>query len=375
MKNKTRKGANSSYFGDILESIKTLSEGLWLTLKHIFQATKRRDSSYVSDKNYFDQKTGLVTLQYPYESIPVPDNGRYRLHNEIDDCIVCDKCAKICPVDCITIESIKATEEIGKTSDGTSKRLYAPTFDIDLAKCCYCGLCTTVCPTECLTMTKAYDFSEVDVGNFIYKFADMTWEEAEQKRKEIEAVNAQKEAAKAAAKAAAIEEKVEGETIQEAKPAGAKPAFKPKIRSANPANSPTNPTDEDITNSAQGTENTAKQEKPTVAKPVFKPKIRPVITEAQTKQPDENADISPESNTTTSSESKPAAPRPVFKPKIRPNASVENTEKSIAPVENTAEEKKSQDDEAAEEKKPAAAKPIFRPKIRPIKPQGGKTEE
>ena len=90
---------------------------------------------------------------------PIPDVGRYRLHNEIDDCIVCDKCAKICPVDCIDIEPIKATEEIGKTSDGTPKRIYAAKFDIDMGKCCFCGLCTTVCPTECLTMTKVYDFS------------------------------------------------------------------------------------------------------------------------------------------------------------------------------------------------------------------------
>src|SRR5690242_19924659 len=120
MNSKYRKGANSSYFGDIIESVRTLTTGLLLTLKHVFQATKRRNNAYVSDSKYFEDKTGLVTLQYPYETLPVPDNGRYRLHNEIDDCIVCDKCAKICPVDCITIESIKATEEIGKTSDGTS---------------------------------------------------------------------------------------------------------------------------------------------------------------------------------------------------------------------------------------------------------------
>ncbi|QHL87048.1 4Fe-4S dicluster domain-containing protein [Nibribacter ruber] len=163
--------------------LQSLWQGLGLTWRHLFQARERRSPLHIADPNYFQQDTGVVTLTYPYESLPVPENGRYRLHNEIDDCIVCDLCAKICPVDCITIESVKATEEIGETSDGTKKRLYAPVFDIDLAKCCYCGLCTTVCPTDCLTMTKVYDFAEVDIKNMIYHFTDLTPEQAEEKKK------------------------------------------------------------------------------------------------------------------------------------------------------------------------------------------------
>ena len=41
-------------------------------------------------KDYFEHKEGVFTNYYPHESLPIPDNGRYRLHNEIDDCIVCD---------------------------------------------------------------------------------------------------------------------------------------------------------------------------------------------------------------------------------------------------------------------------------------------
>lgn len=180
-------------------SIRSLLSGLRLTLTHLFQAGRRRKPMHVKNDHYFKQNTGLVTLQYPYEAIPVPENGRYRLHNEIDDCIVCDLCAKICPVDCITIESIKATEEIGVTSDGTKKRLYAPVFDIDLAKCCYCGLCTNVCPTDCLTMTKVYDFSEVDIKNMIYHFTDLSPEQAAEKQRLYEKQQAEVAAAKAAA--------------------------------------------------------------------------------------------------------------------------------------------------------------------------------
>ena len=182
--------------------VKSLVSGLRLTWKHFKNAKNRRTPEYVSDKNYFNQPDGLVTLKYPYEAIPVPDNGRYRLHNEIDDCIVCDLCAKICPVNCITIESVKATEEIGLTSDGTKKRLYAPVFDIDMAKCCYCGLCTTVCPTDCLTMTPVYDFAEVDIKNMIYHFTDLSPEQAEEKKQLLAKQQEEMAAAKAAALAA-----------------------------------------------------------------------------------------------------------------------------------------------------------------------------
>ncbi|HXA01915.1 MAG TPA: NADH-quinone oxidoreductase subunit I, partial [Cytophagaceae bacterium] len=164
------KGTHNSYFGNIAEGFHSLWAGLKLTIRHFIDARKSRRPIGMQDDNYFAQDKGIVTLQYPYESLPIPDNGRYRLHNEIDDCIVCDLCAKICPVNCIEIEAVKSTEEIGRTSDGSPKRLYATKFDIDMAKCCYCGLCTTVCPTECLTMTKTYDYSEFDIRNMVYHF-------------------------------------------------------------------------------------------------------------------------------------------------------------------------------------------------------------
>ncbi len=177
---------NDFYIKKIGRSIRSLLNGLRITLDHLFKARGTQPIRAISDSNYFTNRQGIATIQYPYEMQPVPDNGRYRLHNEIDDCIVCDKCAKICPVDCIDIEPIRATEEIGKTSDGTPKRIYAATFDIDMGKCCFCGLCTTVCPTECLTMTKVYDFSVTDIHDHNFAFAEMSEEEIADKRKKLE---------------------------------------------------------------------------------------------------------------------------------------------------------------------------------------------
>ena len=172
----------TTYWSSIGIAVRTLGQGLALTFAHIIKARISRSSLSVQSPHYFENQEGIATVQYPFESIVVPDNGRYKLHNEIDDCIVCDKCVKVCPVNCITIEPIKSPEEFGKTSDGTPKRIYAAKFDIDMGKCCFCGLCTTVCPTECLTMTKEFDFSTFDIKNHYFEFGNMTAHEIEAKK-------------------------------------------------------------------------------------------------------------------------------------------------------------------------------------------------
>lgn len=175
-----------SYWKNITDSIQSLAAGLKITFRHLLRARHSRETVAISDPEYFTQPDGISTIQYPHQILPVPVTGRYRLHNEIDDCIVCDKCAKICPVNCITIEPVKAIEEIGKTSDGTPKRIYAAKFDINMGQCCFCGLCTTVCPTECLTMTKVYDFSVTDIREHNFAFAEMTAPEIAEKKKILE---------------------------------------------------------------------------------------------------------------------------------------------------------------------------------------------
>ncbi|MEM6261056.1 MAG: 4Fe-4S dicluster domain-containing protein [Bacteroidota bacterium] len=188
------------YFQEIQTMVSSLWTGAKETGRHLKKGGRSRTPVSIEDENYFKEADKAVTIQYPMEKIPVPDTGRYRLHMEGDDCIVCDKCARICPVDCITIESFRAVEDLGRTSDGSRKRLHLPVFDIDMAKCCYCGLCTTVCPTECLTMTKTYDYSEYDRENFIYHFGMLSPEEEALKRAELEKITQQKAAQKAQAK-------------------------------------------------------------------------------------------------------------------------------------------------------------------------------
>jgi len=163
-----------------LQHIQSISNALRLTASHLYRNIKsstHKHGAPLYQEGGIYQEEGIITLAYPHEKLPVPDRGRYKLHNDIEDCIVCDKCAKICPVDCIEIDAIPAPDVIGVTTNGMKKRIYAAKFDIDLAKCCFCGLCTTVCPTACLTMTPEYDYSVFDILEHKVSFAEMSEEE------------------------------------------------------------------------------------------------------------------------------------------------------------------------------------------------------
>jgi formate hydrogenlyase subunit 6/NADH:ubiquinone oxidoreductase subunit I len=358
------------YFKDIQSGIRTTLKGLSLTFRHLRNATKRRTPEGIASDNYFDLQNGLVTLQYPHEQLPIPDNGRYRLRNEIDDCIVCDKCAKVCPVDCITIDAIKATEEVGRASDGSPIRLYAAKFDIDMAKCCYCGLCTVVCPTECLTMDKKFDYSEFELGKLTYNFSNLSEEEANEKRSLYEQFLVEKEAAKAAqiAAKAAASPQVSSTDTQPAAPKAspARPAFRPtakpvaKIEPVEPANSEgssiehplTDATPQEMQQIAQGAIETTKH-------PVFKPTQKPVVHVTDVPADAQQAEKleSPE---------KPVIPKPAFRPSMKPNA---------APKPATSDDDTNVDGSATPEQvapKPSAKPAGFRPTM---KPATAKTEE
>lgn len=304
-----------AYFKNIKRGIKTTIKGLSLTLKHFWAARKTKGPLNVQDDKYFNISEGYVTLQYPHEKISVPEIGRYQLDCEIDDCIVCDKCAKICPVDCIEIEAIKSPELIRTTSDGSPVRLHAAKFDIDMAKCCFCGLCTTVCPTECLTMNSEYDYSVLDVSLLNMAFANLSEKEAEEKRNLYTQFVAEKEAAKLTKT---------DETPKQDAPSAFKPkvpvAFQPKPK-------------------VQENEETSATEPP--RKPIFSPK-KPIITgeneeiseDAQLEVPKQPfAPKKPIMAQTESTTESPLKPKPIFTPK-KPTI-VTNNENSNPDTENT----------------------------------------
>ena len=286
--------------------VQSTRKGMSLTWKHAWNARKQRSVHQIQDLAYFQNSEGIVTLEYPNVEIPTPVNGRYQLHNEMDDCIVCDKCVKVCPVDCIDIEPIKATGLVGHASDGSPIRLYAAKFDIDMSKCCFCGLCTTVCPTECLTMTSEYDFSVFEVKEHNFSFANLTPEQADEKRKLYEQFVAEKAEAKAGVSPKSeVESPVSNDQSLTTKPKPAfKPGFKPKAF--------TSPKSEEESPQSEGESPMSNDQSPTTKpKPAFKPGFKPKAVASS--QSEEDSPKSEGEDATTK-------PKPAFKPGFKPKA-------------------------------------------------------
>jgi len=171
----------SEYFIEIVNGVKTFLTGMKMTLKH-----------------YNNKEELVATLQYPHEKWPIPERNigfeiseynliRSRLHVDIDDCIGCLMCEKVCPVDCIKIDTIKPPKgtdvDFGMTSLDTHKKMLVTRFTIDMAECMYCNLCAYPCPEECIYMVGGpnehkheidYEFSQYKRDGLIYEFAEPT---------------------------------------------------------------------------------------------------------------------------------------------------------------------------------------------------------
>lgn len=120
-----------SYFKNIWSGVTTTAKGLVVTWRHLL--------------------TKPVTVQYPEEQ-PYFSPYERGLHEfEPDKCIICELCAKACPVDCIYIE------QIGKGKTATLTK-----YAIDYNKCLFCGLCTEPCPVDCIHMGQEFDLTAFD---------------------------------------------------------------------------------------------------------------------------------------------------------------------------------------------------------------------
>lgn len=122
------------YLKDIVTGSGSLLVGMWIVLKHAFRRP--------------------VTVQYPYQSLPIPP--RYRGHIQLirnpetgkPNCIVCMACERACPSNCIKIEGIKA--------EGATRK--EPTvYRLNYTTCSLCGLCVESCNFKALEFSREYN--------------------------------------------------------------------------------------------------------------------------------------------------------------------------------------------------------------------------
>src|SRR5450755_1293616 len=112
--------------------------------------------------SYFE-KDRLITVQYPEERSPLPENYRnfpFLIYDTDDPeaglrCVACKICEKECPPQCIYIikSEDKKPDYLGKP------QFYAAVFDIDISVCMSCQICVEVCPFEAIKMDKVFELS------------------------------------------------------------------------------------------------------------------------------------------------------------------------------------------------------------------------
>jgi NADH-quinone oxidoreductase subunit I len=166
-----------AYMNDIVEAVVTTAKGMRITARYGVDPREE------------------VTLQYPEERWEIPEGYRGFLHNDIKTCTACTMCVKTCPVDCISLESVR----------GADKRMVLASYDINIGRCMYCGLCVEVCPPKSLKHTSGYEMASVTRGELILHFIaeDAAEIKARVARQVAEAAAKAAEAAKAGAHEAA----------------------------------------------------------------------------------------------------------------------------------------------------------------------------
>jgi len=191
--------------------------GMGVTIKHFIETytqdlkTKDRynNAAGIALRTKSDT-SGIFTVQYPEEKIPVPEEFRFLpflVYDEGPDgkkdrCTSCGICAKVCPPQCIWIV---------RTNDpNTGRPIPAPAeFYIDIDICMNCGLCAEYCPFDAIKMDHDYEVASYErMHHHIYdkeklsKSASYYAEIRPTNYAAEEAARAEKEAAKAASKAA-----------------------------------------------------------------------------------------------------------------------------------------------------------------------------
>jgi NADH-quinone oxidoreductase subunit I len=105
-----------------------------------------------------------VTVQYPHESLKMPE--KFRGHIELvrdpetgkAKCFACKLCERACPSDCITVEGAKL--------EGAKKKSVTH-YVLDFTKCSLCGSCVEACRDGAIRYSHEYNLASTNKDDYI----------------------------------------------------------------------------------------------------------------------------------------------------------------------------------------------------------------
>lgn len=143
----------SDYLKRLREGTASLSRALAASLPYLFNMNPNSMRKEITEQ-YPDPVSSRTVDD-------LPPRTRGLLKNDIRICIGCHDCARVCPTDCIRIES---------QHDPETQKEWVSVFDIDHSACIFCGLCVEVCTPNSLVHTRRYEGAALDRKGMIESF-------------------------------------------------------------------------------------------------------------------------------------------------------------------------------------------------------------
>ena len=130
---------NQSYFGGIVEGMKTLATGMKVTLKEYFtpKSTEQYPENRKTTLHVAKRHRGRLVFKRT-------EDGAYK-------CTACTLCEKACPNGTIKIVSEMRVDE----ATGKKKRALVD-YQYDLGDCMFCQLCTNACNFDAIEFTNDF---------------------------------------------------------------------------------------------------------------------------------------------------------------------------------------------------------------------------
>ena len=103
-----------------------------------------------------------ATYPYPDKPLPIQKRSRGMLSLDLENCIGCELCFRICPSDAIRMQKVDFKE----AGFHTNARSESPAIDFN--KCIFCGLCSEICPPKVLHHTHKFDIPTDNRKDLVY---------------------------------------------------------------------------------------------------------------------------------------------------------------------------------------------------------------